>query len=343
MKRRYAGSVLFSLFLIGLTFFVLLRGGELRQLPEALRGAALPPLLAGLGLMLLFVGCEAFAIRLLLRSVSARPTFRQCLKYSFLGFFYCSVTPGASGGQPMQIYYMSRDGLAAGPAALCILVVTASYQAGILLLGALMWLLRGPLLAENLGPVRYFVLYGVLINFLLVSLLTLAAVRADLLRRIFSACIRALTRLKWVKNADAAMQGVEKQLKAYEAGAAYIRQNPRVLLLVLAAILCQILCRLSVAWAVYRAFGMSGYSYPDMLALQTMLALAVESLPLPGAVGAAEMGFLSVNRAIFGGERVLSAMLLSRGISFYAMLLLSAAVALRAHLAGRGTGGKRHG
>lgn len=335
MKRRYTGSLLFSLFLIGLTFFVLLRGGELRQLPEALRGASLPPLLAGLCLMLLFVGCEALAVYLLLRSFSARPAFRQCLRYSFLGFFYCSVTPSASGGQPMQVYYMSRDGLEAGPSALCILVVTASYQAGILLLGAAAWLLRGPLLAENLGPARYFALYGALVNLLLVLLLTLAAVRADVLRRIFSACVRALTRLKWMKHAGAALQGAERQLKEYEAGAAAVRRRPRVLLAVFAAILCQILCRLSVAWAVYRAFGLSGYSYPDMLALQIMLALAVESLPLPGAVGAAEMGFLSVNRAVFGGGKLMPAMLLSRGISFYAMLLLSAAVALRAHLTGR--------
>jgi len=69
--------------------------------------------------------------------------------------------------------------------------------------------------------------------------------------------------------------------------------------------------------------GLSGYSVLDMIALQAVLVVAVSSLPLPGAVGASESVFLQLSVGIFTAALAPAGVLLSRGISFYAMLLLS--------------------
>ena len=34
----------------------------------------------------------------------------RCIQYSFIGFFYSGITPSATGGQPVQLYYMNKDG-----------------------------------------------------------------------------------------------------------------------------------------------------------------------------------------------------------------------------------------
>ncbi|MDE6128151.1 MAG: UPF0104 family protein, partial [Lachnospiraceae bacterium] len=79
----------------------------------------------------------------------------------------------------------------------------------------------------------------------------------------------------------------------------------------------------SVPWMVYLAFGLSGQSWIQVAGLQAMLTLAVCNLPLPGAVGPAEGGFVSAFTTVFGSGLVTPAMLVSRGISFYAFLLIS--------------------
>ena len=175
--------------------------------------------------------------------------------------------------------------------------------------------------------------YGVGINLFLVIVYICAAFHESLLERILSGCIRLLARLRIIKDVDTVLSKTEVQLCEYRKGAEYIKKNPRLLLYVLSTIIVQILSRLSIAYIVYRAFGLKGHSYFDVIALQAMLALAVESLPLPGAVGASETGFLTVNRIIFGSDKLASAMLLSRGISFYVFLLISGAVALGANIA----------
>ena len=87
--------------------------------------------------------------------------------------------------------------------------------------------------------------------------------------------------------------------------------------------------------AVYHAFGLTGSSAMSIICTQALVTLAVSNLPLPGAVGASEGGFVAAMALFFGPALVTPAVLLSRGISFYAFLLVSAAITLAMHLRAR--------
>ena len=65
--------------------------------------------------------------------------------------------------------------------------------------------------------------------------------------------------------------------------------------------------------------------------LQAVISVAVDMLPLPGGVGVSEGLFMTMFEPVFG-EKLLPGMLLSRGISYYALLLISAAITFYAHL-----------
>ena len=129
-------------------------------------------------------------------------------------------------------------------------------------------------------------------------------------------------------------------LAEYAEGAACIKNNPRLAVRVLILCLIQQGLLFSVPWTVYLAFGLSGMSWIQVAGLQALLTLAVCNLPLPGAVGPAEGGFVTAFATVFGTETVTSAMLVSRGISFYAFLFISFAVAVGVHLCTRRAGVK---
>ena len=50
----------------------------------------------------------------------------------------------------------------------------------------------------------------------------------------------------------------------------------------------------------YRAFGLSGTSFFDILFLQAVIAVAVDMLPLPGGMGISETFILNIFRPVFG-------------------------------------------
>ena len=75
---------------------------------------------------------------------------------------------------------------------------------------------------------------------------------------------------------------------------------------------CQLTALFSVPLVVYYAFGLTGSGALDIIGTQALVTLAVASLPLPGAVGASEGGFVAAMRLFFGAGLVTPAVLVSR-------------------------------
>lgn len=82
----------------------------------------------------------------------------------------------------------------------------------------------------------------------------------------------------------------------------------------------QLGCSYAVPYVVYRAFGLSGFSLWEIMALQALCSIAVGYLPLPGSAGAAENVFLRSFLLVFGQGLVAPAMILTRTLSCYLVL-----------------------
>ena len=109
-KKKVIGNTVFFFALFGLTAYAVLKGKELSELAEVLKSVKPAYYIAGLVMIVVFVCCESYIIYRMLRLLHYNDVpKRNCVKYSFVGFFFSCITPSATGGQPMQLYYMNRD------------------------------------------------------------------------------------------------------------------------------------------------------------------------------------------------------------------------------------------
>ena len=113
-------GLIFNVFIICLTiglvvFFIFSKDGFIDLLNSGLKINMLWLILA-LFMHLLNIAIDATVIYLFVRR--STPTFkvREAIVVSMVGQFYCAVTPGASGGQPMQVLTMTRMGVKASNA-----------------------------------------------------------------------------------------------------------------------------------------------------------------------------------------------------------------------------------
>ena len=100
----------------------------------------------------------------------------------------------------------------------------------------------------------------------------------------------------------------------------------------------------SIAYLVYLAFQKNypeliGFNYFDLLAIQTIIALSVDSLPLPGGMGISEILYVSIFGIVYSGIAgvesgvlVASAMLLTRAVAFYLPLVITAIISIKRHI-----------
>ena len=336
-KKKILGILLMAA-LMAVTCGILLKGQPVSVLWENLKLLNPWLLLPGLAMMLGYVGCEALCSWQILRRLGPRVSWRHCLGYSFVGFYVSSITPSATGGQPAQIYYMNRDGVPVAHGALNMMLIASCYQVAALLWGVCSWLFLPSVRGAADGGLGLLLLYGAAMMLLLTLGMLMLMFLPGPVRRICHAALGLFSRLGILRDPGAAEARVEKLLQEYSSGAGCVKRNPGLAVRVLLLCLLQQGLLFSVPWTVYRAFGLNGTGWLQMAGLQALLTLAVCNLPLPGAVGPAEGGFVKAFAAVFGAELVTPAMLVSRGISFYAFLLVSFGVATAVHLRTRREG-----
>lgn len=338
-KKKQIGSLLFFGVLFGLTFYFLFKDQELTSLAELIRQVDWRYLGIGLAIMCLFFSCEAVNLRILMKSFGYRMSFLRSMKYSLIDFYFSAVTPGACGGQPAQICYMKKDRIEFGSSSLALLLFNLTYHIGVLLIWAgafaYTWFAQGKILFSDMGILKYLMIYGVAAQAFLVIAFFTAVFSKKLLPRVIHSVVGLLHRAHVVKNQEALLEKVDAQIGEYQRGAAYIKENPLVLCKVLLVTMLHLATLFSVPFWVFKAFGLTGFGLFEIIGLQAALTLSVESLPLPGGMGAAENGYLLIYAGIFGPGLVLPAMLLSRGLNYYAPLVVGGMVSAFAQLSGK--------
>lgn len=323
------------LLLMAVTAGLLLRDQPLSRLAGVLSHIRGGYVALGLLLMLAFVGCEALCSRLILARLGHKAPYRRCLGYSFAGFYFSSITPSATGGQPAQVYYMSKDGIPAAHGALNMMLIAVCYQVTVIGYALAVLVFRSDLLA-NLGTgLGALLLFGGGVNLALTAGMLGLMFAPNAVRQLMEGVLGLGVRLRLVKDPAAARERLERQVEEYRQGAECLRRNLSLVPALAGLTVVQLTALFAVPYVVYLAFGLSGYGPMDVICTQALVTLAVSSLPLPGAVGASEGGFVAAMTLFFGAGLVTPAVLVSRGISFYAFLLVSGGVTLYMHMRSR--------
>ena len=242
MLGKYKVSIILLLILILLTVGTFLQANDLSEVLSALSEMSLLWLALGILLVLLFVIMEGVMIWYLLRSFQKGIGLYQCISWSFVGFFVSGITPSATGGQPMQIYYMKRAGIQVSASMPVLMILAVLYK---------------------------LVMVGIGIGICFFWSTGIAAYFGDYL---------------WL-----------------------------------------------LTWIIYRGLGLSGVGILSLMALQAAVTLSVDLLPLPGSMGISELVFSVVFTSVFSEKLLPVALCISRGISFYLIMIVSAAVFAWAH------------
>lgn len=306
--------------LLSWTVRAILREQTPGQLAAALLAADWRVLLLGLPLMALRLCGEAAATCSILRALGCGQPFRRCVYYSCTGFFFSTITPSAAGGQPAQVCAMGRDGVPAAAGALDMLLVTIGYSTAVMGSGVIALVTNRGFIRQLGGQVGLLLGVGLAGGVVMDAAMLLFLFLPGPARRLLYGCIALAVKVRPSLDRAALESRADALIAEYSRGSRLIRRAPDLLARVLGLSALQLVCCYGMPYVVYRAFGLSGYSLGQVLALQTLCSIAVGYLPLPGSAGAAENVFLRGFLLIFGRSLVAPAMILSRTLSCYLVL-----------------------
>ena len=327
-------SFLFLLLTLGVVLYVGFSGNDLEALGEALRTMSPAYLFLCLISWMLYVLTDALAIHHFLHMQGHSIRLWQSLRAAMTGIYYSNITPGASGGQPMQIYYLNKKGVPIGIGTSGISMKFIANQLMTVVMASALWVWNSTFVDRQLAGARWVVVIGWLINFAAVPLILLVAFHRPLVQRMAAFFIRLGHRLHLVKDPQIASLHVNTTLDSYHASVLRLSRHPRQILIQLGLSALSVLGLMSVILFVYRAFGEEGTPWHHLLTISFLLFLSASYTPLPGASGAQEGGFLLYYRGLFTQGTVGLALLVWRFMTYYLFLIIGAAATIITQLRG---------
>lgn len=327
-KRKLFRNMVLFLLLIILTFSILLKGEDISQIIIILKSVRLEFVLIGVLCMVAYLICESLNIGRTLKTLNEESSFSRNFKYAFIGFFFSSITPAASGGQPMQIYYMYKDKISVSNSTLTLLINLSSIQI-ITISFALISLCFNYKYLNKVLIICFII--GILLNLSALMLLIIGIFSKRMSKALINFTVKILTFLK-IKNIESKKEKLEEELNKYQSSAVYIRNNRKIMIKTLLTTAIQFIFFYSITYWIYRALGFNESNIFEIITMQSVLYATVSGIPSPGAVGVSEGAFIEIFRNIYPQTMMSSAVLLNRGINFYLFVIISGIVTMINHI-----------
>lgn len=326
MKKSTINNIIkYSIFvlLVGVTLYVVFQKNDFGNFLANLKGANYYFIILGILCMVVFLGAEASNIRLILKNLGHKLTFLQSFRYSLVGFFFSSITPSSTGGQPAQIYFMNKDGIPIAHSTLALLVELMGYQFATGFLAILGFILNFKTIVFELGKIKFLIFLGLTINLIILSGLIVMIFSKRIAIKIVEGLTKILKFFHYAK-VEAFEKSFLSQIDEYHKCSLYLKENKIILLRAILTNIIQLTAYHAIPYCVYLAFGLTGSNAITIVLMEAVLYVAVASLPFPGSVGISEGTFMIMFKMFFPSALLGSAMIISRGISFYFFVLLSA-------------------
>lgn len=330
--KSVALSVVFLIALIVLTYCLLFKKFDFSKILGIIYQSNHLYIIAGFAMIFIYLFCYAYFARTFLASRGHRFGIFRGFVYAATDFYFSAITPSAAGGQPMVIYYMSKDGIPAPEGFLTTFLHTLTFQSVLLILNIFSLCMFWKVWASSGWLFISLWFLGLFLTLGVISLTLISMFSHDAANRLGGKIIRILGKLHLIRDPQKLCDKFNCSLSEYQLAAKELKTQKRLYAKLFAAVLIQRLAYFSVAFIVYFSFGNAGRGYLYFLAVQVFIALAVDSLPFPGGMGANELAIIKMYETAFGSEKATGAMILIRFVNYYSGLIIASVVTILNHL-----------
>lgn len=281
---------------------------------------------------------DAFVTMCYIRTQFPKFRFIDSFKVALVGIFFSAVTPSSTGGQPMQLYLLSKMKVGVGFGSSCMTQKFIVYQIMTACFSIFSIIFRFEYLKGGFTNVwsTLFVVAALLFQISVTAVFLIISFSTRITGKLLNFVNFILHKMKFVKNPDKKVEKVKSEIELFHAGNKELLKNKKLMITTYVLVFFQVLCIMSAPYFVYISFGMpqvavangqAPASFFDFVCIQSFVIFTSNFVPLPGASGGAELAFTMYFTPFFvigAVDKIKPAILLWRFISYYGTLIISA-------------------
>lgn len=271
------------------------------------------------------IGIDAYILFKYTSNYDKNYTIAKAIKATAVGQFYSVITPGAVGGQPMQIYCMRKQNVGMGIVTSSLMQKFLVYQTTITVYSLIALLCNLSLFQGNFsGIMLTLAIFGFVSHAIVIAVLYTFSFNRKWTKSVIESIFRFLSGIKIIKNPEEKSQNITKQLDFFHKSNVNLYKNKKMLLTTCLLTVTQLTLIFYIPYAIYRAFNFQGADPFDMITGQAFVTMVSSFMPLPGGSGAAEGSFYIFFSMFFTENTIKSAILIWRIIAYFLNIIVFA-------------------
>lgn len=251
-------------------------------------------------------------------SIRRKLSFLKAFKTTMIGLLFNNLTPFQSGGQPMQLYYLTKESFMVGEASSILLMKFIVYQVSLIVYSIVLLFVRYRFFYEHSGKLAALIGVGFLVNIAVVIGLIMVGFLPGFTSRLVHGIIALLSKLHLIKNKEKAIENAKYQIESFHDGFRQLLKQKKVLLQSVVVSCAQLTAFFFIPFCICMALGVQVESILSMVAASAFVLMISSFVPLPGASGGAEGSFyLLFGIFILNPSIIAVALILWRLITYY--------------------------
>ena len=312
-----------SIILLLITFIVLIfvLKDDFFSIVETLKNANYLWIVAAILCYFIAIIFEARAYQEIIHGYRYHYTFKQAYKMLLITKFFNGITPFSSGGQPMQVYMLKKDGIRLTKATNIIIQNFIIYQAALVVFGILAIITNHYLeIFTEVTLLKHLVMIGFMMNTLVMIGLLIISFSNRFNHFIIRKGISILSKLKLIKNKEEKQTKWREKVDDFHEGAEYLKKNKW--LCVRTFLYNMIYLGLTYLMPYFVILALANHIPSGVTPLKVICSSAYVLImgafvPIPGASGGIEFGYFTFFGNFITGSLLRASLLIWRTISYY--------------------------
>lgn len=267
--------------------------GRGRQLEAALRHLDWRWLAAGMVAMIITIFLEAgVAWSLLNRSDRKKTSLAALLRVPLLNLLGTGLTPFATGGQPAQLYGLSRAGVEGGRATSVVLMKFLVYQIVVVLFFIIGYFSADSFIYSQVDPTfATFIPFAIAIHAVVIIGIALVMFWPALTLRLVDVISPIFKKMMTRRRYQRVIAAIKVKVNNFHEESRRVVGSWQSLISATAFTMAQLIIFYTIPYFVIRAFGYEDVNPWLIIAMHIMIVMVISLFPIPGGVGGAELSF----------------------------------------------------
>lgn len=248
----------------------------------------------------------------------------ECFKIIVITEFFNGVTPFASGGQPAQIYLISKEKINLSAATNISLQNFILYQIPLIILGLIALIYNGIFnIFENAKLLQKFIILGFLFNLLTLLILFVLSFGKKINKIIINFWIKLLLNLKLIKKEEDNRNKIDTILKNFYESASLLKENKKIFIKGIIYNFLGLIALYLIPLIIFYGFNDYNSLRFDLSIVTTAYVMIIGScIPIAGGSGGLEYAFTNLFLNFQNNIFVSSSMIVWRFVTYYFALII---------------------